>query len=191
MKKIFTLVLGAMFTMSMNAEMILSVNGKGEVGSDPMQLQITEAEENPMTGEMTMELSGTILIEGSNLTVTITRTANDIEDEICCGQCYPGDGSMNEVKEFTISGPTDWYIHYTPKPQSDETITYTFSDGVSTKVIEVRFVYSATSISETSAEQKACPGVYSVFGQQLRSSNNTEGLPAGIYIVNGKKCIVR
>ena len=34
-------------------------------------------------------------------------------------------------------------------------------------------------------------GVYSVTGRQVRKDSDTEGLPAGLYIVNGKKVIVK
>ena len=34
-------------------------------------------------------------------------------------------------------------------------------------------------------------GVYNMNGQLVKQGNSTEGLPSGLYIVNGKKCIVR
>lgn len=34
-------------------------------------------------------------------------------------------------------------------------------------------------------------GVYNMNGQLVKQGNSTEGLPSGMYIVNGKKCIVR
>ncbi len=34
-------------------------------------------------------------------------------------------------------------------------------------------------------------GIYNLNGQLVKQGNSTEGLPSGLYIVNGKKCIVR
>ena len=34
-------------------------------------------------------------------------------------------------------------------------------------------------------------GVYNLNGQLVKQGNSTAGLPSGLYIVNGKKCIVR
>ena len=34
-------------------------------------------------------------------------------------------------------------------------------------------------------------GVYNLNGQLVKQGNSTAGLPSGVYIVNGKKCIVR
>ena len=43
-------------------------------------------------------------------------------------------------------------------------------------------------------EQPVCRfanGVYNMNGQLVKQGNSTAGLPSGMYIVNGKKCIVR
>ena len=34
-------------------------------------------------------------------------------------------------------------------------------------------------------------GIYNMNGQLVKQGNSTAGLPSGLYIVNGKKCIVR
>ena len=34
-------------------------------------------------------------------------------------------------------------------------------------------------------------GVYNLNGQLVRNGDTTEGLPAGIYVVNGKKLVVK
>jgi hypothetical protein len=43
----------------------------------------------------------------------------------------------------------------------------------------------------TKKNNKVAEGVYSISGTQLRANNNTEGLPAGLYIVGGKKVAVK
>ena len=41
------------------------------------------------------------------------------------------------------------------------------------------------------SEGKTAQGIYNMSGQLISHSSDTAGLPAGIYIVNGKKCIVK
>ena len=53
-----------------------------------------------------------------------------------------------------------------------------------------RFIVSQdgpTNITGTVAEGKRQHGVFTLDGRQLRSNGDTSGLPAGLYIVNGKK----
>lgn len=38
---------------------------------------------------------------------------------------------------------------------------------------------------------ESLPGIYSLSGQRLRNGNDLTGLPSGIYIVNGKKYVVK
>lgn len=43
-------------------------------------------------------------------------------------------------------------------------------------------------VSDTKTTQK---GIYTLYGVQISNSSDTEGLPSGIYIINGKKAIVK
>ena len=59
-------------------------------------------------------------------------------------------------------------------------------------------VDDATAISDINAQpnlftsrHKGIDGVFNLNGQRLRQDNDTKGLPMGIYIVNGKKVVVR
>ena len=48
------------------------------------------------------------------------------------------------------------------------------------------------AIGSILAEQKpTAAGVYSLSGTQLRASSDLQGLPAGLYIVNGKKVAIK
>ena len=50
----------------------------------------------------------------------------------------------------------------------------------------------AAGIDVITADDKAKQkGVYTLYGTQIRNSSNTEGLPSGLYIINGKKVIVK
>ena len=45
--------------------------------------------------------------------------------------------------------------------------------------------------NKTSKDGKAVKGVFNLNGQRISNNADTTGLPAGMYIVNGKKCIVK
>lgn len=148
MKKIFCIVLAAWAIQSANA-LIVRVNGKGEIPEEGLDLLVSEGEENPLTGVYTMELRGDFLTSAAQITVTISRSANGMEDEFCCGiNCTAGNKETNEVKTFNVSGLTKWYLHYSPALGSDETVRYLFNDGTESRELRVRYVYSAEGTSE-------------------------------------------
>lgn len=137
------LLLLPLLLLCLNAHaLILSVDGFGDVPPEGMDTTITTAEISILTGEPEMTLSGTLLTT-AQLTVTIDRPIAGLSDEFCCGQCMPGDGEMQQILHFSPAGPSSWYAHYNPAPDSDVTVTYTFSDGTDTRVIRVRYLYSA------------------------------------------------
>ena len=134
--------------------LIISVNGE-EIEGGTMELTINEAEEDPLTGKMQMKFEGNLLCNGQ-LTVTVSRSAADMTDEFCCaGLCIPGTGETSETFYITTSGVADWYVHYTPKPNSHETVVYTFSDNTDTVILTVHYNYDAEGIEHTEAEIQA------------------------------------
>ena len=76
---------------------------------------------------------------------------------------------------------TEWYIEETN--QTSETKTLVIDNGNGTTDIN-------GIVTETPAE-KAAEGVYTINGQKIASDKSLNDLPKGIYIVNGKKHIVR
>ncbi|HAM29630.1 MAG TPA: hypothetical protein DCP79_07165 [Prevotella sp.] len=56
---------------------------------------------------------------------------------------------------------------------------------------------SATSIddihgsSDSTSYKRGVEGVFNMHGQMVRQGNSLEGLPKGLYVVNGKKVIIR
>ena len=75
----------------------------------------------------------------------------------------PGNGAANANAQFTLDGVT----------QSGTTaLDDIFADGEQTV-------------------SRFANGVYNLNGQLVKQGNSTAGLPSGMYIVNGKKCIVR
>ncbi len=128
--------------------LILSVNGYGEVENESMEITVNEAQEDIMTGDMKMNVDGTLLADAP-LTVSITRSKSSLADEFCCGgQCKAGNGTTSETFNYTPSGITNWYAHYTPVAGSYETIIYRFDDGTDSKTLTVHYDYSTRSIGE-------------------------------------------
>ena len=76
---------------------------------------------------------------------------------------------------------TAWYITETDPTQG--TKTFVIDNGSGTTDIN-------GIVTETPAE-KAAEGVYTINGQKIASDKSLNDLPKGIYIVNGKKHIVR
>jgi hypothetical protein len=87
---------------------------------------------------------------------------------------------MEKMRQF--------YTHYTPTEAGQETITYTISDGKN-PTITLTVVYSYLS---SAVENVVMPQgnniIYNLLGQRMPSNELSE-LPAGIYILNGKKYI--
>lgn len=180
MKKILTIAAALLLMQSADA-LIVSVQGYGEVPAEGLDMMIEEGEEDVLSGRYTMELKGTLLASGEQVTVRITRPANGIEDEFCCGtNCTAGNGETLETKTFTVSGPANWYAHYYPN-RAYAQINYLFSDGIDTREIRVYYVHVNQGVEETSAEQSANKliregrlyivqggQVYTVDGQQVK-----------------------
>lgn len=129
--------------------LIINVANYGDIPAEGKELTINEAEEDILSGDMLMKVSGTLL-STNPLTVTITRSAAGITDEFCCAnQCTAGNRETSEDLSFTPGGMANWYIHYTPTPGSYETITYLFSDGSESRSLTVHFDYTTQGIQNT------------------------------------------
>lgn len=197
MKKLFTLFLGIALAAGAQAGLIINVTGHGEITGDSLEIVVREATTNPLTDEPLMKVEGTLLVSDAEyLTVSMFRSHEGMEDEFCfAGECVAGNGLLQQRHSYAASawsGPQSWYIHYTPASNDDsKAIRYKFSDGTNLKQLIVHFVHWTTALEDVEAETAAPQGVYTLFGQQLRTDNSTEGLPAGMYIVGGKKMIVK
>ena len=140
-----------LWTINANA-LVVSVDGEGPIDEKGLELTINEAKVDPMTGKKQMQLHGGLLY-GISLTVTITRSAAGLEDEFCCAdQCISGNGETTQTLNFTPGGLADWYVHYTPAPNSHETITYTFTEGDQNLVLTVHFNNDAEAIEEVKGD---------------------------------------
>lgn len=134
--------------------LLVSVNGYGDIPAEGMQIELTELEEDILTGDLMFKLDGSLL-STNPLTVTIARSAADIEDEFCCaGQCTAGNGELSEELEFTPNGMANWYVHLTPDGIfGSYTITYTFSDGTESRTLTVRYIDAADAIETITDHQ--------------------------------------
>lgn len=106
----------------------------------------------------------------------------------CCNlkDCYFFDkGNMYHSKDRArgLRGFSCWFQM---APGSQKTLQFTL-DGVS---------QGTTGIEDILADyeqpvSRYANGIYNLNGQLVKQGNSTAGLPSGMYIVNGKKCIVR
>ena len=124
--------------------LVINLAGYGEIPEEGMRIEMTEAHEDIMTGEMVMELTGSLLCD-TELTVNITRSEAGIKDEFCCaGQCKSGNSETTEQLTFTPNGMAEWFSHYNPAPNSDVTVSYTFSDGTESRTLTVQYLYGVS-----------------------------------------------
>ena len=130
--------------------LIVSVNGHGDIPEEGLEITVTEAEEDILTGEPLVTIEGKLIYNGA-LHVTITRSVAGIEDEFCCaGACTSGNGQTTETLDFTPSGLTDWFAHYKPA-DTCTTVVYTFQ-GDETRTLTVH--YNVTQDIDTVVEQE-------------------------------------
>ena len=197
MKKIFTTILVLCTAWSMQAALHLSYNNW--VGEDletvtitqDTTIVVTEYEYDEDMEEATMEVRGKMYSdESENITVTITRQITGIIDQFCAaGNCISGNKELTQVCEFTIGQDAlkrSWFTHYTPLQAGVETIIYTFDDGVNPAIkLTIKYSYLMTAVEDVVAPQYNGK-IYNMLGQEMPATELSE-LPAGIYIINGKK----
>lgn len=72
-----------------------------------------------------------------------------------------------------------------------ENTSYVVADAKTPAVLNIRF--EGVGIDDIIADKKdkSVEGVYSVSGTLLRKTNDVKGLPAGLYIVNGTKVVLK
>lgn len=131
-----------------------------------------------MTYEVAMDGTGKIIEGRDNL-------SNDY---------YMSRGAMYRVPSGKVYGLKAFRVWFEqgakgssdakPKAFVDDDELSVFDNGGTTGITFV----SSNGVSEKAA---AAEGVYSISGKRVRNGNGTEGLPAGVYIVGGKKILVK
>ena len=155
MKRKLILAALCLLVMSNANALIVSVDGQGDIVSEGMKISLTEAPEDPLTGNRVFVVSGTLLANGP-LSVQIARSEEKMADEFCCaGQCTSGNGLKEESLSFSPQGVVAWYAHFTPQwgKATHATTTYTFSDGNQTLTLEVRFDFDSQDIESAPASE--------------------------------------
>ena len=95
------------------------------------------------------------------------------------GKMYHSTGRVRGLRGFSC-----WFK---PAPGTTQSVKFTL-DGVTqsgTTALDDIFTDGEQTVS------RFADGVYNLNGQLVKQGNSTAGLPSGMYIVNGKKCIVR
>ncbi len=141
--------------MALNAQaIVVEVDGQGELTEEGMEFTVNEASIDPLSGLPVMGVKGTLICSDA-MQVRITRSTEGLTDEFCCaGQCQGGNGQTVQILNYNPAGFASWYIHYNPAAGSNETITYTFSEGAESLTMTVHFNYDSQDVEQISATQK-------------------------------------
>ena len=76
---------------------------------------------------------------------------------------------------------------FKPVNSSEPTKLNLYIDGVANGTTGIDDV----AFGDEEPTGKAAKGIYNMNGQLVSNGSDTTNLPAGMYIVNGKKCVVR
>lgn len=201
MKKIYTTILLLGMAISMSASFHLTIEKWVEddlVSTDVTKdttIVVSEYEYDEDLEEATMGVEGVMYSDDTeNITVSITRSATGIFDQFCAaGNCVPGNSELTQELNFTVgtlSSMRRWFTHYTVYEAGTETIAYTFDDGINpTLTLTVKYSYKDENTAvEDVLVRPTDNAIYNLLGQRMPTNELSE-LPAGIYIVNGKKII--
>lgn len=197
MKKIFTTILLTSMLLSAYAGLNVTVNTWNENDEEVIMyitkdttIVVTEFEEDVFSGDVVMGIRGNLYSADSpTINVTIERSKAGLKDEFCSGACVPGNEETKQelTVEATDEGNT-WFTHYYPHNIGEETISYTFNDEVNPIItLTVVYNYSGTAVEDV-VVLPTDNTIYNLLGQRMPTNELSE-LPAGIYIVNGKKII--
>lgn len=201
MKKIYTTILLLGMAISMSASFHLTIEKWVEddlVSTDITKdttIVVSEYEYDEDLEEATMGVEGVMFSDDTqDITVSITRSATGIFDQFCAaGNCVPGNSELTQELNFTVgtlSSMRRWFTHYTVYEAGTETIAYTFDDGINpTLTLTVKYSYNDEDTAvEDVVVRPTDNAIYNLLGQRMPTNELSE-LPAGIYIVNGKKII--
>ena len=136
---------------------------------------------------------------------TLARTFGTVSDDVENGYQFKNDGKIIEGRDKLIGsyffangkmyhsskdrvrGLRGFSCWFKPAEGAQKNAQFTL-DGVTqsgTTALDDIFTDGEQTVS------RFAQGVYNLNGQLVKQGNSTAGLPSGLYIVNGKKCIVR
>ena len=143
-------------------------------------------------------------IDGMEAWGTLARTFGTVNDDVENGYQFTNDGKIIDGRDNLIGsyffangkmyhsdkrvrGLRGFSCWFKPAEGSKKNASFTL-DGVTqsgTTALDDIFADGEQTVS------RFAQGVYNLNGQLVKKGNSTAGLPSGMYIVNGKKCIVR
>ena len=135
---------------------------------------------------------------------TLARTFGTVSDDVENGYQFENDGKIIEGRDKLIGSyffANGKMYHSATRPRGLRGFSCWFKP-VNGKSQNAQLTIDGVTQSGTTAlddiftdgEQpvsRFAQGVYNLNGQLVKQGNSTAGLPSGLYIVNGKKCIVR
>ena len=135
---------------------------------------------------------------------TLARTFGKVNEDVENGYLFENDGQIITGRDKLIGSyffDNGKMYHSATRPRGLRGFSCWFKP-VNGKSQNAQFTLDGVTQSGTTAlddifadgEQpvsRFAQGVYNLNGQLVKQGNSTAGLPSGLYIVNGKKCIVR
>ncbi len=88
-------------------------------------------------------------------------------------------------------GNTSKYYYYIPANKAYLPIKSSESSATSIKLLLPNEYQVALSISKVVSDENVQTGIYTLTGVKVKEENDATGLPSGIYIINGKKQVVK
>ena len=154
-----------------------------------------------VTGDGTMEAHGTFARTfGTDATQNVTNEKADDygvykfnNHDIIFGRdnligCYFFDrGNLYYSSKNRVRGLRGFSCWFKPVDSSEPTKLNLYIDGVANGTTGIDDV----AFGDEEPTGKAAKGIYNMNGQLVSNGSDTTNLPAGMYIVNGKKCVVR
>lgn len=101
-------------------------------------------------------------------------------------QVPSGKNENDELYQYGLKAFRCWF-----ELPSNTTSGSTFSlmiDGVEDSATSIDDIHGS---SNSTSYKRGIEGVFNMHGQMVRRDNSLEGLPKGMYVVNGKKIIIK
>lgn len=102
-------------------------------------------------------------------------------------QVPSGVNDNNERYSYGLKAFRCWF-ELTDKTSASSKPLSLFIDGIKDGTTGIDDIHAN---ADHSSYKRGIEGVFNINGQKVREGNSTEGLPAGLYIMNGKKIVVR
>lgn len=198
MKKIFTTFLMVGFVLTAQASFTLTQTIEDENGettevaiTQDTTIIVSDYEEDFFSGAMVMSVKGAIEVSNTpaTLSVRITRNNTELVDEFCLGGCFTSNGEVTQELTMPLfSNYNLWFTHLYPTEPSVTKIAYTFYNEEDAITLTVKYCYEMVDAVENVVAPNQMEGIYNLLGQKM-PTDDINDLPAGIYVVNGKKVI--